>query len=763
MTPARVPLRRTIDLAALALLLAMGLIGFAHDFTGPGYLIAGGAAIVLALLLGVLAAALRLGPLGSAAVLVVAYFATGTAAALSGGSVAAMLPSLASLQQLAVGAVGSWKALATAEPPIDAPTSLLLVPFITLLVCGFAAATLTLRTRHAGAAAVVAGVPLVVAILFGTDQPVVPIAQAILFGTIALLAVAWRRTAPTGTASFHLQGAAAAARAVPLRRAGLAVAMVLVSAAVAAAAAPLAPLGHRTNLRDAIQPPIDLHDLPSPLASFHRYVVDEKQAALFTVQGLPSGSRIRLATMDAYDGTVFTVSDGGGGSGTFRRAPVAAGTAATAAVTVGALGGVWLPDAAGTTGALATGAALRKAPLGFNAATAALIDQGGLQPGDRYLLAVAPHRQPGDAALGSAASTIALPKPSEVPPEIAEKLTDFVGQASTPIAQLRAIAHHFSATGYYSDGAAGQAPSLSGHGAARLSALLSGDRMIGDDEQYASAMALMADQLGYSARVVLGFYPARPAPPGATITVRGQDAHAWVEVNLAGSWIPFDPTPPKSRTTTTRAPQPKPDPVPQVQQPPPPVTAPDTATADTSSHSSSRHGTTAGGAWRFVAVAVSGGIALLLLLLLAPLAVVAAVRARRRARRRSAARAADRISGGWDEVVDWAAAYGTATDRVRTRRERAIQLDGAFAGANATAVAVAADDGVFGPGEPTPQQIDDFWSEVDALIGRMGTAVPRRARLRARYGLARTPRPAAALRPVRRLGSALTTRRKHRD
>lgn len=767
MSSARLPARRLVDLAALALLLSVGLVGFANDFTGSAYLLAGGAGILLGLLLALVAAALRFGPLACAVLLAVGYFAAGTTVALSGGAPAAMLPSLASLQQLALGAVDSWKALATAEPPLIAPTSLLIVPFLALLVCGFTAATITLRTRRAGAAVLIAGVPLVVAILFGTDQPVLPVAQAVVFGAVALLATAWRRGARGDTAAFQLQGGAAAARRLPLGRSAVAVTMVLVAGAVAAAAAPMVAPGHRFNLRDALQPPIDLHDLPSPLASFHRYVGEQKQTTLFTVQGLPSGSRIRLATMDAYDGTVFTVSGGGGGSGTFRRVPQPTGVGTSALVTIDALTGVWLPDGAGTTGLQAAGGALPSETLGLNAATGALLDQVGIRPGDRYRIAVAPDRQPSDAALGSASSTVATPKPAGVPPVLATRITDFVGQAATPIDQLRAIAHHFATSGYYSDGLAGQAPSLSGHGAARLTALLGGDRMIGDDEQYAAAMALMADQLGYSARVVLGFYPAHPVAAGTPVTIRGQDAHAWVEVNLGGHWIPFDPTPPKSRTTTAAAPQPKPDPVPQVQQPPPPVVAPDTATADSSAHSAKQHTTASGSGWGPVVVAASGGLVLLLLVLLAPLAIVAAVRGRRRARRRSAARASDRISGGWDEVLDWAQAYGTATDPIRTRRERAVQIDGVFTGAGATAVAIAADDGVFGPTEPTQQQIDDFWAEVDALIGRMGDAIPRRARLRARYGLpgaALLRRAAAAPQAPAGVRTARTSRRRsHRD
>lgn len=50
-------------------------------------------------------------------------------------------------------------------------------------------------------------------------------------------------------------------------------------------------------------------------------------------------------------------------------------------------------------------------------------------------------------------------------------------------------------------------PSTAGHGNYRIDQLLAGTAMVGDSEQYASAMALMARSLGLPSRVVLGFLP----------------------------------------------------------------------------------------------------------------------------------------------------------------------------------------------------------------------------------------------------------------
>lgn len=66
-------------------------------------------------------------------------------------------------------------------------------------------------------------------------------------------------------------------------------------------------------------------------------------------------------------------------------------------------------------------------------------------------------------------------------------------------------------------------------------------------EQFASAMAIMARALGIPARVVIGFSPGTIETQGdgsEIIVVRARNAHAWVELFMAGQgWIRFDPTP----------------------------------------------------------------------------------------------------------------------------------------------------------------------------------------------------------------------------
>ncbi len=85
-------------------------------------------------------------------------------------------------------------------------------------------------------------------------------------------------------------------------------------------------------------------------------------------------------------------------------------------------------------------------------------------------------------------------------------------------------------------------PSLPGHGYWRLTEMLD-KQLVGDDEQYAVAMALMLAKIGVPARVVMGFRPAA-ADPATEIAVTGKDVRAWVEVPFDGfGWVAFDPHP----------------------------------------------------------------------------------------------------------------------------------------------------------------------------------------------------------------------------
>lgn len=68
---------------------------------------------------------------------------------------------------------------------------------------------------------------------------------------------------------------------------------------------------------------------------------------------------------------------------------------------------------------------------------------------------------------------------------------------------------------------------------------------VGHCEYFASAMAAMAQSVGVNARVITGYVANEYNESSGSYTVRQDDAHAWVEVQIGpGRWRTFDPTPP---------------------------------------------------------------------------------------------------------------------------------------------------------------------------------------------------------------------------
>ena len=112
-------------------------------------------------------------------------------------------------------------------------------------------------------------------------------------------------------------------------------------AATAGAAVAYAAPADRVALRAVVQSPVDPAAFPSPLGDFRRYTKDSADDVQLLVTGLPAGTRLRLAALDAYDGTQFAASDG---EGPFvrigqRREPQFAGAATTVRVEIAGYAG----------------------------------------------------------------------------------------------------------------------------------------------------------------------------------------------------------------------------------------------------------------------------------------------------------------------------------------------------------------------------------------------------------------------------------------
>ena len=134
-------------------------------------------------------------------------------------------------------------------------------------------------------------------------------------------------------------------------------------------------------------------------------------------------------------------------------------------------------------------------------------------------------------------------------------------------------------------------------------------------------------------------------------------------------------------------------------------------------------------------MSIGVGVLGVLAVLLAPFIVIGALKATRRRQRRDAERASDRISGGWDELVDRATDYGAPVRPGATRQEEAGVLTAALAEPRVASLATRADLEVFGPTEPTPADVEAFWTQVDEIVGGMGKERSLWQRLRARLSI----------------------------
>lgn len=707
-------------------------------------------ALVGGLLLGAAVAAVgawrRWSALTVVAVLVVVFFLAGGPLAAPRTTISRFVPTGETVVALARGLASTWKQVLTLQPPIGTSGTLLVAMYTMAFVGAAVAVALALRSRRPAAGASAAVVPVVAvvgAILLGTRTPSVsPIVTGTVLAVVLLPWAAWRAGA------FRPQRVVATTMLL----------LVAVAAGMFGAPAVVAS-SDRFVVRDEIVPPFDPRDYPSPLSAFREFVKQEADTPLFTVTGLPEGARVRLATMDRYDGVVWNVAGDGSAqaSGEFRRVgdvieSSARGEQARVSFDIENLGGVWLPTVGSATSFDVSDPTAANG-LRYNDATGAAVVTGGVHEGLSYDVEVVVPPATDPKTVGRApASDVAQPALAGVPDIVSITAADVARDAGSPAQIALALSSWLNEQGYFSHGIvdAGDYASLSGHGADRITSLLGGDVMVGDGEQYAAALALMAREMGLPARVVLGFKPgadATGAPVDGPVTVTGKDIQAWVEIPFQGyGWIPFDPTPPPEQTPQENDKDKQTEPDPQVVQPPPPpppaVNPPD---EDTEQPQTDDPAPDASSSPLWLRVTQVAGVATIpLILLAAPFVVIVLLKTRRRRRRRRSADLVDRVAGGWDEVLDVARDLRHPTGGLATRNESAKALaasfedvpDGALVASRVGALARSADRAVFSTATPSPEQAAAYWADVQVAVDAMAHSVGWRRRVRARLSTA---------------------------
>ncbi|CAH0264013.1 hypothetical protein SRABI83_03459 [Arthrobacter sp. Bi83] len=750
-----------LDAGALTVLLGLGVLGFSLSFGGdPYYLVAGFGGIILGLAIAACNAHFRLGLLITTALALGAYLVCGTALAVPGAAIAGVIPSPDSLRTLLLGVVFAWKDMLTVGVPVGKAGGVLIVPFLSSLIAAVAAGVLTWRLRSPYWPLLPVLLLFVTGIAFSTNAGFLTVERGVALTVVAIAWASFRRDCLRSTDTRKVsvnrpQHDADTAARVRTRRLAAGAAVIAATVGVTAAVSPLISAGdERRVLRNVVVPPFDPKDYVTPLASFRNFVKDKKDDALFVVKGLPKDARVRLGALDAFNGTNYTMDPNG--SGNFSKVGDAksintladpTGTVPTNEytldITVADYQGYFVPGGRKTTGlSFAPGSASAASGLYFNSGTDTAVTTKGLSTGDSYTVQVSdPVKLEHGQLTQYDFAKVTLPDASEVPPVVGAQANDLSADAPTAIDRVRQIEAHFQKAGAFSNGliADGQLPSVSGHSAARIRDLLTAKQMLGDDEQYAVAMSLMLRHLGMPARVVMGFYPDPKGPENGAgeIKILGKDVHAWVEVAFDRvGWVTFDPTPPKDNIPIPPDPENKSKPKPQVLQPPPPPpepadlppdSSPDALDADEKKNNP----------WLFWGPILSAiGIAMIPLGILAiPLVLIALLKSRRRRARFTDGHPAQRVGGGWNEVLSLATDMGAAVDSRATRRESAAMVAETFPSTSATTTLLAhrADASIFGAGQPSEEDVREYWTIVDGSLKEMTGTVGFWRRQQARF------------------------------
>lgn len=699
---------------------------------------------------------------------------------------------LADPRSLLAGALGivtapvtGWMNLLTLEVPVGAYQAVLAPIYALVLAVSTLALSLAWRSPHAwGAAAPVALVLLASGIAFGSSATAGspgswPWFEIALGVGAALLSAGWfvwraREARRAALASARRAGGArvtARSRRTLGARAGLAAGMVAIAVAAGAALAPWALASStRDVLRTGVDPSVTVRAAMTPLTDYRLAFGDDRyDAVLFRIAAPEGVERVRLASLSEFDGRVMRVGADEGAP--FVRVPAARGGTADARVRVSieTYEGPWVPTV-GELEAIAFEGEERAAlsdgfyydPAG---ATGIVVTEPGLRSGTTYTLeaeASVPDVDPSGLEPGR-------PGPSYPEEVVPESLRAWIDAQDAPAggAGLVVLIDRLRERGYLSHALqidpenppawlaatnGGFEPSRAGHSTDRLDALFTAllekqndvggedDAAlvagVGDDEQFAVAGALIADHLGFDARVAVGARLASDDLPACDEgACRGADLAAWLEVRgTDGAWVALDTTP-QSEVALAPDVQDRRDPQNPTEVTPEAadtVLPPEPDPADAGAPDDDERGDDVDWAAVLAALRIAGIALALLVLLLGPFAAVLVAKAVRRSARRGSDDVAERFVGGWEEYVDAATDAGRTAPGSATRTEQAAAFGG---GDGARELARWADRSTFAATLPADGEDERFWALVDAERRALLAEGSRWQRVRARLSL----------------------------
>ncbi len=720
-----VPTRSSLDIgvdgAAVVLLTGLALLGLSTTFAGWGFLALGVGAAALGATLAVLTRRLPLPVLVSA--VPVGGILLGGPLALRSSGLGAGVPDLQTMGDVLQGAVSGWGELLATLPPVDLAGPPALVPFLLGYLGGALGAALAVRGRSPG-------LPLLplLAMLVGVLLLRRPVGFAHDWYPLGFAAAAtsWLvvRGLRPGTAA-RSGGRSRGGWHRSVTALGVIVTSLLLAATLTGGGA--SPAGD--NLRGARGSAADVTGLDSPLRRFRTFT-DQGEGALdnvhdkrlLTLVGAPAGSRLRIVTLDRYDGREWlpgnetirgtiddaflrvdsTVDNGVPGPLLRVRVQLARSYVSAWVPTVGALSSLEFLFADGRD---------KREELRYDLATHTAVVPQGLRGGNDYeFTAVIPPDRLRATTQPWEGQVLEVAGVARVDPLISKVLAS----PEPAMRKVFALARHLRVEGRYSDGVKqGETQYRAGQDLTRLvEDFLLAPRPVGNDEQYAAAMALLANRVGVPARVVVGAVVPRDG------VVRGEDVHAWVELRVAdGSWRTLatkefmGKRPPRRDMTPAPVPEVGAGPLtaPEPQPRDPDLVQPEDPAPEQAQNRQAQRGPV---------LRILPWLALLSLALVVPAAKLV-----RRWHRRRGGRPSDRVAGAWSDLVDRARDLGVPVRPGASRPAQARTLG------TALVLAHQVDASVFAEAEPPREEVGRAWKRAAAELRAVAHAQGRRRRL----------------------------------
>jgi transglutaminase-like putative cysteine protease len=648
------------------------------------------------------------------------------------------LPSLDSVRALGTGLSSGWAKMLTVALPADVVGDLLATPVAVAFVGGLVLALLTVRTRWVTPLAVPPVLLFLGGLLFTASRPGSFLLQAavVLPGVLVLLLLRGNQIATAGQTSAAESAGTDGAVATGLDRAarrwhstlgriafGLPViAVVGVLGVLGANYLPIAAGSHRADPRDLRKQEFRLSATLTPLVNVKPQLEGTK-SQLFTVTVTQHGDpvntgRLRVATLDQYDGSFWTQSRDFLISGsTLPEGPkLYPATRVHLDVHIDRLPQAFLPE-------IGRPVQVHGADLAFDPANGALVSTRPTVTDYSYTLDADVVPQQNITQANVPTDMQQYTQLSDPPDWLTKLAADITKGYTTPYNQLVALESRLKLYGYSLDAAPGES-----YGALRRVLEGAPEEQVGYAEQFASAFAALARAKGYPTRVAVGYLLKAENRSGDTYKVYTSDAHAWPEVFLVGfGWVQFEPTNTHNPATNT---PPRDQSAPIIPQKPSQQEKPTQPQQDDKAAAGTETGP--GGFVSSRTAILVGAIAIGVPLLL--IALVILLKANRRRRRRHRGGPADQVVAAWLEVVDRLRERGHPVADSTTPVEVAADARGGPAAAannamwelaNTTTAAVCA------PIPPDPQAADRAWELENEIRRAIGAATPLWVRVRA--------------------------------